>query len=85
MYEIDWTRKALKQLMKLDSRQDRDAVYGAVDGLTAWPDCRNIKALSGHEYSYRLRVGRFRVLFDVHEAVKVIAIQEVRKRDERTY
>jgi len=35
MYEIDWTRKALKQLMKLDSRQDRDAVYGAVDGLTA--------------------------------------------------
>jgi len=32
-----------------------------------------------------MRVNRYRVVFDDKEAVKVIAIQEVKKRDDRTY
>ena len=44
-----------------------------------------MKALKGHKAGYRLRVGRYRVLFDLDEGVRVITIQEVRKRDEQTY
>jgi mRNA interferase RelE/StbE len=32
-----------------------------------------------------MRVGRYRVLFDDKESIQVIAIQEVKKRDNRTY
>lgn len=49
------------------------------------PDCQNIKALTNHQYGYRLRVGNYRVLFDWGVEVKIIEVQEVRKRDERTY
>ena len=49
------------------------------------PDCQNVKALAHHEYGYRLRVGNYRVLFDWDGAIKVVDIEEVRKRDERTY
>ena len=35
---------------------------------------------------YRLRVGRFRVFFDLEQdEVKIYLIQEVKKRNERTY
>ncbi len=37
-------------------------------------------------YMYRLRAGRFRVFFDLEQnEVKIYLIQEVKKRDERTY
>ncbi|HCU30259.1 MAG TPA: cytotoxic translational repressor of toxin-antitoxin stability system, partial [Sphaerochaeta sp.] len=31
------------------------------------------------------RVGSYRVLFNILETVEIISIEEVRKRDERTY
>jgi len=34
---------------------------------------------------YRLRVGRWRVMFDVREALRIIEVEEVKKRDEHTY
>jgi mRNA-degrading endonuclease RelE of RelBE toxin-antitoxin system len=41
--------------------------------------------LRNHRYGYRLRVGRYRVLFDHVDVIRIIKIQEVKKRDERTY
>jgi hypothetical protein len=38
-----------------------------------------------HAFGYRLRVGNYRVLFNVLETVEVVNIEEVKKRDERTY
>lgn len=49
------------------------------------PDCAGVKALVNHEYGYRLRVGRYRVFFDFDGEVRIIDIQEVKKRDEHTY
>jgi mRNA-degrading endonuclease RelE of RelBE toxin-antitoxin system len=46
---------------------------------------RNVKALKGHEYGYRLRVGNYRVFFEFDGAVRIVSVEEVRKRDERTY
>jgi mRNA interferase RelE/StbE len=46
---------------------------------------RNVKALTNHEFGYRLRVGDYRVLFDIDGAVRIVSIEQVRKRDERTY
>lgn len=84
MNTINWTRKAVKQLLKLHS-QHQVQIRDAVTGLQDMPDVTNIKTLVGHEYGYRLRVGNYRVLFDWDGTVKVISIQEVKKRDERTY
>lgn len=82
--KIIWLSKSLKQLRKID-RQDNANIRRAVSELTAMPQCQNVKILINHEYGYRLRVGRYRVLFDWEETVKIVEIQEVRKRDERTY
>ena len=85
MYKVAWREKAYKQLHKIRNQHDREAIYDAADSLSAWPDCRNVRPLINHNYGYRLRVGRYRVFFDVQDTVKIIDIQEVKKRDERTY
>lgn len=84
MNRIEWTNKALRQLRKID-RQAGAEIRKAVGTLTAMPECRNVKALTNHQYGYRLRVGRYRVFFDYDGAVRIALIQEVKKRDEHTY
>ncbi|TPG72635.1 type II toxin-antitoxin system RelE family toxin [Pseudomonas arsenicoxydans] len=84
MNRIHWTRKAVKQLLKLHSAHQIQ-VRDAVTVLTGMPDIGNVKALVSHDYAYRLRVGNYRVMFDWDGAIKVVSIQEVKKRDERTY
>lgn len=84
MYKIEWEKKAIKQLIQIPSK-DRKTVTEAVKSLTDWPDCQNVRALQNHRYPYRLRVGRYRVFFEVENSLKVICIEEVKKRNERTY
>ena len=85
MYEIEWQPKAYRQLKKIRERETLSAIRAAVFSLTNWPDCRNIKAIKNHESQYRLRVGSWRILFDVQDRIRVILIQEVKKRNEQTY
>ena len=84
MNAIQWTRKALKQLRKLPPEMAR-RVYREAGALEHFPDCRNVKRLRNHTCDYRLRVGRYRVLFNYDDDIRIISIEEVRKRDENTY
>jgi len=81
---IQWARKAVKQLGRIHAA-DRGVVYDAVQTLGHMPDVHNVKALTRHAYGYRLRVGNYRVLFDWDGTINIVSIQEVKKRDERTY
>ena len=85
MNAIDWQPKALRQLRKMDvhtGKQIRSAVGAELVDLSK---ARNVKALVNHEYGYRLRVGNYRVFFEYEGAVRIVSIEAVRKRDERTY
>ena len=83
MKEIHWTVKALRELRKIKDQKEQEKIYDAVSGLKNFPNCRNIKKLKGYENLYRLRVGRWRVIFS--EEITIITIQKVKKRNERTY
>jgi mRNA-degrading endonuclease RelE of RelBE toxin-antitoxin system len=56
-----------------------------VDTLRDFPNVANVTHLTDHEYSYRLRVGRFRVLFTIETVATIVQIEEVKKRNEGTY
>lgn len=85
MEQIKWNRKALKQLMKLQHKT-RKNIVAAVENLPTSAGWRNVKQLTDHKYQYRLRVGRYRIFFDLEEnELKIYLIQEVKKRDDRTY
>ncbi|MBA3004483.1 MAG: type II toxin-antitoxin system RelE/ParE family toxin [Desulfurivibrio sp.] len=85
MYEIQWKAKAMKQFARIGSKETRDAIYSSVQSLQGFPEVLQVKKLKNHEHSYRLRVGRYRVFFEAESEVRIIRIEEVKKRDDRTY
>lgn len=85
MWVIDWKPKALKQLIKIKNDTKIDRIRKAVDTLSDLPTAKNVKALIHHQYGYRLKVGNYRVLFDADVEIRIIDIQEVKKRDDNTY
>ncbi|MFP3911397.1 MAG: type II toxin-antitoxin system RelE family toxin [Desulfobacteraceae bacterium] len=86
MNEILWHNRARKQMKRIPEHY-REALHESIDKLAEFPRCEqlDIIELKNHRYDYRLRVGRYRVLFDYSKTVKIIKIQEVKIRDERTY
>jgi len=84
MNSIQWSTKAIKQLLKVN-RSDQAVIKNAASELATMPQTRNVKSLTNHKYQYRLRVGNYRVFFNFDGVVRIVYIEEVRKRDERTY
>lgn len=82
---INWQPTALRQLRKIDARAGRQIRTAVTTELVDLAKARNILALTNHKYGYRLRVGNYRVFFDFDGAVRIVSIEEVKKRDERTY
>ena len=85
MNAINWQPKALRQLRKIDAHAGKQIRAAVSTELLDLSQARNVRALTNHEYGFRLRVGSYRVFFDYDGAVRIVSIEEVRKRDERTY
>ncbi|UTC65193.1 type II toxin-antitoxin system RelE/ParE family toxin [Treponema sp. OMZ 788] len=84
MIKIEWKNKATKQFLKLPQEQQIQIADG-VDVLYNFPNVQNVKTLKNHKYQYRLRIGRFRILFNFRKVIEIISIEEVKKRDDNTY
>ncbi len=86
MDKLEWTSKALKQFLKLPEGAQTNIRASLHVMLAEWPRPRGVKALTNRD-DYRLRVGRYRVLFLVlpDGKVTVFRVMEVKKRDEHTY
>ncbi len=69
-------------MRRIKTRQEQDAIYSSIDGLKNFPNCDNVKKIKTTEM-YRLRVGNWRVIFT--DKLQIVTIEEVRKRNERTY
>jgi mRNA interferase RelE/StbE len=82
---INWQPKALRQLRKIDAHAGKKIRAAVTTELLDLSTARNVTALTNHKHSDRLRVGNYRVYFDFDGAVRIVSIEEVKKRDERTY
>ena len=80
---LDVTRPARRDLDSVQQQRDREAIATAIDRLTANPGAVDIKKLEGG--AWRLRVGRWRVIFEMNTADGIIRILRVRPRNEGTY
>ena len=83
-YEVQITKKALKQLRAIPKPFNAN-IFAAIRKLEDTETWGVVKRLTDHEYNYRLRIGNYRVLFDTEDDVRILEVQEVKKRDERTY
>jgi len=78
-YKIEWRSSATKELQKLP-RQMISKVVAAVDSLSSNPYPQGVRKLVSTENSYRIRVGDYRVLYNIVENKLIIEIIRVRHR-----
>ena len=65
--KINIRKSAIKDLGKIDQK-NKEKIHSKILELREYPNVSNIKKLTKFEPAYRLRVGNYRVLFDVSES-----------------
>ncbi len=78
-YTVRYDPRALKELTKLDHAVARRIVK-AVDDLTADPRPAGARGLVGYSDLWRIRVGDYRVIYSIHDAVVIVTVLRVAHR-----
>jgi len=80
-YRVLVSRRVRKQILRID-RSDQLRIRAALDLLATRPRPPKCVALVGFESTYRVRVGDYRILYSVHDEIRVIAVIRVGHRRE---
>lgn len=77
-YTVEFGAKAARQFRKLGPAV-RERLQPAIDALAMTPFPPGTQKLQGRE-GFRLRVGKYRVLYEVHQARLLVLVVEVGHR-----
>ncbi|QQK77867.1 type II toxin-antitoxin system RelE/ParE family toxin [Salicibibacter cibarius] len=78
-YRLIYHKTAVKFIAKLD-KTSQERIATGLKGLSSIPPQGDIKKLKGHSDLYRLRIGGFRVIFNIDHQEHVVFIQAVGNR-----
>jgi len=78
-FEIQWRNSTNKDLRSLP-RHEVARIVSAVADLANTPQPHGAQKLSGSERTYRIRVGDYRVVYEVFAESRIVEIQRVRHR-----
>lgn len=78
-FKLQWRSSTKKDLRKLP-QQEVGRVIAAAETLTADPFPNGCEKLSGAERTYRIRIGDYRLVYEVIAANHIVEVQRVRHR-----
>ncbi len=78
-YKVELTRSAEKDLRRIDRRYIPN-IYSAIEGLQSDSRPNGSTKLSGSDHTYRLRVGVYRVVYEVTDSKLVILVIRIAHR-----
>ncbi len=78
-YKIEWKQSAKKELKKID-RQIIPRILQVVESLADNPYSSSSKKLIGSNSIYRLRVGNYRIVYNIQSSILTIEIIKVGHR-----
>ncbi len=88
MYRLEVSPAADRDLEKLKGRirrQDFERLRDSVNGLAEEPRPQGVRKIKGEEKAYRIRVGSYRVVYEVYDNDNLVLILQVARRSETTY
>jgi mRNA interferase RelE/StbE len=80
-YQVLIERRALKELSKLPPTII-GRINAAMDGLRSQPRPHNAKKLAGSRDQWRVRVGDYRVLYEINDRIREVHVFAVGHRRE---
>ena len=80
-YRVEFTTAAAREVRKLP-RPIRDRILDAVEDLANDPRPRAAKKLAGEQTAWRIRVGDYRVIYDLSDAELTVTVVRAAHRRE---
>ena len=80
-YRVEFTTAAARQVRKLPPAV-RDRILDAIEDLEDGPRPYGVKKLKGEETAWRIRVGDYRVLYDVIDSQLLVTVIRAAHRRE---
>jgi len=80
-YSVEFTSAAARQVKKLP-RPARDRVLDAIADLRREPRPQGAKKLVGEQTAWRIRIGDYRVIYDIFDAELVVTVVRAGHRRE---
>ena len=77
VFRTEWKKSTRKDLRKLPA-STAERVVETVEGLADNPYPHGVEKLSGSEHAYRIRLGDYRIVYEVVTESKLVEIQRVR-------
>ena len=81
MYRVFLERAAEKDLNRLSS-EVHDRVITAIRGLASDPRPPGCRKLAGSKHDWRIRVGDYRVVYEIADEIRIVRVNRVRHRRE---
>jgi mRNA interferase RelE/StbE len=81
MYRVFLERAAEKDLARLSS-EVHDRVISAIRGLASDPRPPGCRKLAGSKHDWRIRVGDYRVVYEIADEIRIVRVNRVRHRRE---
>ncbi|MBD2449446.1 type II toxin-antitoxin system RelE/ParE family toxin [Nostoc sp. FACHB-152] len=79
MYRIELTKGAIKQLNKLPNNI-KERIDAKILDLAIEPRPNGVKKIKGDENSYRIRVGYYRIIYEIYDDILLITVVRVGHR-----
>ncbi len=80
-YEVKFATSAAKEFRSLPLELKR-RVGAVIDRLSQDPRPPGVRKLVGHERLYRIRVGQYRVVYEVDDKEQLVRVTRIRHRRE---
>jgi mRNA interferase RelE/StbE len=78
-FRVELTRSAEKDLRRIE-RKTLPRIIAALEGLAANPRPAGCRKLSGSKFTYRIRVGNYRVVYELEEGKLIVLVVRIRHR-----
>ena len=78
-YRVEWKNTALRELKQLD-RQVLQRLVTAAEGIASDPPPVGARKLTGSDHTYRIRVGDYRIVYEIRDDDGLVEIVRVRHR-----
>jgi mRNA interferase RelE/StbE len=78
-FSLQWRSSTKKDLRKLP-RQELPRIIAEAESLADDPFPHGCEKLSGAEHTYRIRIGDYRLVYEVIPSRQIVEVQRVRHR-----
>ena len=83
-YTVIFKPSAAKQIRRIDRKEQKKIIAVAVS-LAENPRPHGYKKLVDEVDLYRIRIGNYRIIYQIQDKFLIVIVVHIKKRDERTY